>query len=185
MSLALDQYLATGEVSGPRQVLLTGRYAFYDVYRCRDDKWISVGAIEPHFYRNLCGLLGLERWADHQMDDAVQDEIREAFRNAFARRDRDEWVAELAGKDTCVAPVYELPEVVEDPHFRARGVFMEAEHPEAGRFRQVAPILAGGVREQAAVRVRPADESDADRVLADAGLAADEIEALRAEGVIE
>jgi crotonobetainyl-CoA:carnitine CoA-transferase CaiB-like acyl-CoA transferase len=119
------------------------------------------------------------------MDDAVQDEIREAFRNAFARRDRDEWVAELAGKDTCVAPVYELPEVVEDPHFRARGVFMEAEHPEAGRFRQVAPILAGGVREQAAVRVRPADESDADRVLADAGLAADEIEALRAEGVIE
>lgn len=185
MSLALDQYLATGEVSGPRQVLLTGRYAFYDVYRCRDGKWISVGAIEPHFYRNLCGLLGLERYAEHQMDDAVQDEIREAFRAAFARRDRDEWVAELAGKDTCVAPVYELPEVAEDPHFRARGVFMEAEHPEAGRFRQVAPILAGGVREQGVATVRPADETDADRVLADAGLAPDEIAALRVEGVVE
>ncbi len=185
MSLALDQYLATGEVSGPRQVLLTGRYAFYDVYRCRDGKWISVGAIEPHFYRNLCGLLGLERWADRQMDDAVQDEIREAFAEAFAKRDRDEWVDELAARDTCVAPVYELPEVAEDAHFRARGVFMQAEHPDEGRFRQVAPILAGGVREQGVHAVKPFALNDTDRVLSDAGFAADQIAKLRAEGAVE
>jgi len=185
MSLAIDQYLATGEVSGPRQVLLTGRYAFYDVYPCRDGKWISVGAIEPHFYRNLCGLLGLERYADHQMDDALQDEIRAAFRAAFGRRDRDEWVAELAAKDTCVAPVYTLPEVAEDPHFHARGVFTEAQHPEAGRFRQVAPVLAGGIREAGPNAVRSAAGSDAERLLADAGFVADEIDRLRAEGVVE
>jgi len=185
MSLALDQYTATGEVSGPRQVLLTGRYAFYDVYRCRDEKWISVGAIEPHFYRNLCGLLGLERWADHQMDDAVQDAIRADFRAAFAKRDRDEWVAELAGKDTCVAPVLELPEVAAHPHFAARSVFMEAEHAEAGRFRQVAPVLAGGIREQPVHRVAPAGASDAGDVLAAAGFAADEIAALREAGAVE
>jgi len=46
MSLSLDQYLATGEVAGPRKVLLTGRYAFYDVYPCKDGGWVSVGAIE-------------------------------------------------------------------------------------------------------------------------------------------
>ena len=109
MALSLDQFLATGEVAGPRQVLLTGRYAFYDVYRCKDDKWVSVGAIEPHFYRNLCGLLGLDEWAEHQMDDARQDEIRQAFREAFLGRTRDEWVEALASKDTCVAPVYTIP----------------------------------------------------------------------------
>lgn len=185
MSLSLDQYLATGEVSGPRQVLLTGRYAFYDVYRCRDDKWISVGAIEPHFFRNLCGLLGLERFADRQMDDAVQDEIRAAFRQVFAQRDRDEWVAELAHQDTCVAPVYTLPEVTRDAHFRARGVFGRAEHPEAGRFEQVAPILAGGIRKAGVEAVRSSAETDTDRILEDAGLSADEIARLRSAGAIE
>lgn len=185
MSLSLDQYLATGEVSGPRKVLLTGRYAFYDVYRCRDDKWVSVGAIEPHFYRNLCGLLGLERYNDHQMDDAKQDEIREAFKAAFLARDRDEWVEQLAAKDTCVAPVYELPEVTEAPHFVARGVFMEAEHPEQGRFRQVAPILAGGIRNAGVYPVRPFSERDTDRVLSDAGYSDDEVANLRAEGAVE
>ena len=185
MSLALDQYLATGEVSGPRQVLLTGRYAFYDVYPCRDGKWISVGAIEPHFYRNLCGLLGLERYAEHQMDDDRQDEIREAFRAVFVKRDRDDWVAELAGKDTCIAPVNDLTEVTRDPHFRARGVFMQAEHPSEGRFEQVAPVLAGGVREAGVHPVRAFGESDGARVLADAGLSEEEIRKLHEAGAVE
>jgi alpha-methylacyl-CoA racemase len=185
MSLAIDQYLATGEVAGPRQVLLTGRYACYDVYRARDGRWLSVGAIEPHFFANLCRGLGLEQYASHQMDDERQDEIRAAFREAFRTRDRDDWVARLAPADTCVAPVNSIPELVEDPHFRERGAFMEAEHPEDGPFRQVAPVLAGGLRSQPVHRVRVGDGTDAAELLGRAGLAADEIERLRAQGAVE
>ena len=185
MSLVLDQYLATGEVSGSRQVLLTGRYACYDVYPCQDGKWISVGAIEPHFYRNLCGFLGLERWSDHQMDDAVQDEIRKDFRESFQKRDRDEWVERLASRDTCVAPVNDLAEVAEDPHFRARGVFLEANHPEAGLFDQVGPVLAGGHRALGRVEVRSSEESDVDQVMEDAGFTEAEMAELRSSGAVE
>jgi alpha-methylacyl-CoA racemase len=185
MSLSLDQFLATGEVAGPRQVLLTGRYAFYDVYRCRDGKWVSVGAIEPHFYRNLCELLGLERFVEHQMDDDRQDEIRQAFREAFEGRDRDEWVKKLAPQNTCVAPVYEIPEVVDDPHFIERGVFMQAEDAEHGRFRQVAPILAGGIRDQPEWKVRGPDESDASTLLGEVGYSEVEIEEMRRDGAVE
>ena len=185
MSLSLDQYLATGEVSGPRQVLLTGRYACYDLYPCRDGKWISVGAIEPHFYRNLCGLLGVDRWVDHQMDDAVQDEIRKDFREAFQKRDRDDWVERLASRDTCVAPVNDLAEVAEDPHFRARGIFQEAEHPEEGPFHQVGPVLAGGHRGLGRVQVRSFDESDVDQVMKDAGFTGAEVAELLSSGAVE
>jgi len=185
MSLSVDQYLATGEVAGPRQVLLTGRYAFYDVYQCRDDKWVSVGAIEPHFFRNLCGLLGLEEYSDYQMDDARQDEIRQAFRDAFLRRDRDEWVTELAPKDTCVAPVYAIPELVDDPHFIERGIFMEAEDAEHGRFRQVGPILAGGIRAQPEWKVPAQGESDAETLLAAVGYSPAEIREMRQAGAVE
>ncbi len=80
MSLHLDEFLATGTVPAPRHELLTGRFACYDVYPCRDAKWLAVGAIEPQFYANLCRALGCEQWIEHQRNDAVQHEIRADFR---------------------------------------------------------------------------------------------------------
>jgi alpha-methylacyl-CoA racemase len=185
MSLSIDQYLATAEVARPRATLLTGRYACYDLYRARDGKWLSVGAIEPHFFANLCKALGLEQFASHQLDDERQDEIRERFRAAFAERDRDDWVAALAPNDTCVAPVHSIPELVDDPHFQQRKIFMQAEHAERGVFRQVGPVLAGGQRDRASHRVRSPSENDTDELLAGAGFDDSEIAALRAAGAVE
>jgi alpha-methylacyl-CoA racemase len=42
IALSIDQYLASGEVAGPRRSLLTGRYAFYYLYRTREEKLLSV-----------------------------------------------------------------------------------------------------------------------------------------------
>src|SRR5712691_222743 len=137
MSLYIDEFLATGEVPGPGHNILTGRYACYDVYRCFDDRWVAVGAIEPHFYANLCRALGCERWLAHQTDDAVQDAIRADFGAAFVTRPRDEWVARLGPADTCVSEVASVPELVRDAHFRARRVFVEASAPASGAFEQV------------------------------------------------
>ena len=92
---------------------------------------------------------------------------------------------DLAPNDTCVAPVHTIPELAEEPHWRERGVFMRAEHPEHGCFDQVAPVLAGGLREQPLHSVRAPGETDTDELLGAAGFAADEIEALRAEGAVE
>jgi len=185
MSLSIDQYTATGEVAGPRQTLLTGRYACYDLYQARDGGWISVGAIEPQFFANLCTALGCEHYAKRQMEDDAQDEIRAAFSEAFKRRDRDDWVAELAPNNTCVAPVYDLTELADDPHYAARGIFMKARHPEHGEFRQVGPILAGGDRDQPMHEVRPVGETDAEALLTAAGYGTEEIQALRESGAVE
>jgi alpha-methylacyl-CoA racemase len=184
MSLLVDEYLATGEVPGPRHGLLTGRYACYDVYRCADDKWLAVAAIEPHFYANVCRALGCERWVDHQTDDAVQGDVRADFAAAFAGRARDEWVAELGPADTCVAPVYTVPELVDDPHLRARRAFVDAHDDEHGRFRQVGWVLAGMDREQPAPRTRDATVTDTDELLAAAGFTETEITTMRDEGVV-
>ncbi len=183
-SLYVDQYLATGERPGPGHDILTGRYACYDVYACADGKHVAVAAIEPHFYANLCKHLGCEQWLEHQTDDAAQDRIRVDFAVAFRTRDRDDWVAELAPADTCVAPVYAIDELVDDPHYRARGAFCEAEHPVEGRFRQVAPPLAGMPRPEGPVAVPDGDETQTDALLAAAGVARDAIERMRSAGVV-
>ncbi|MGH9186585.1 MAG: CaiB/BaiF CoA transferase family protein [Acidimicrobiales bacterium] len=146
LSLHVDEYLATGVAAGPGHGILTGRYACYGIYGTADGGWLAVAAIEPAFWANLCRALGLERWIPHQLDDEAQAAIRSDLQSAFAARNRDEWVAELAGDDTCVAPVLSVPELVADPQFVDRGVLVEARHPEHGSFRQVGPVLAGCVR---------------------------------------
>ncbi len=184
MSLYVDEYLATGEEPGPGHNILTGRNACYDVYECADGKWVSVAVIEPHFYANLCRALDCERYLGDQHDDAKQDEIRAAFRAAFATRTRDEWVADLGPADTCVAPVYEVAELIDDPHYRARGTLVEAQRPGHDSFRQVGWLLAGMNREQPAPTVRDGTVTDTDELLVAAGYAADEIDTMRTEGVV-
>ena len=183
-SLSIDQYLATGERPGPGHDMLTGRYACYDVYQARDGKWLAVGAIEAAFYANLCRALGCEQWMPFQTDDARQDEIRAAFRRAFATRDRDEWIAELAPRDTCVAPVYAIDELIDAPQFRSRNVFVEAIHERHGRFRQIGPVMAGIDRSATTYAVPDTDLTDTDELLRGAGMSEYEIEKLRQLGIV-
>ncbi len=183
LSLYVDEYLATGEAPGPGHYILTGRYACYDVYGTGDGGWLAVAAIEPAFWANLCRAVGLERWIDHQTDDAVQDRIRADLRAVFARRTRDEWTALLADADTCVAPVLDITEVVADPQFRARGAVVEARHPGRPPFRQLGPLLAGTPRRDS-YDLPDATVTDTAALLAEAGMAGDDIAALQAEGVI-
>ncbi|NRA07760.1 MAG: CoA transferase [Myxococcales bacterium] len=183
-SLYIDQYLATGDPPGPGHDILTGRYACYDTYACSDGKWLSLGVIEGHFYANLCKALGCEQWLESEYDDAVQDEIRRDFAAAIAKRPRDEWVAELAPANTCVAPVYSMEELVEDAQFQARGIFGEVLHPEHGRFRQVNPAFAGMRRPTEAVPVPDWSQTNTVDVLAEAGIGVEEIEAMRDEGIV-
>jgi alpha-methylacyl-CoA racemase len=182
MALAVDEHLASGAQPGPRASLLTGGYACYDVYRARDGRHLVVAALEARFWANLCRALDLPEWIDRQYDDEAQPEIRAALARVFGTRERDEWVALLAPRDTCVAPVLSVAEVAGDEQFAGRGVFISARPPDGAELRQVGPVLAG-MRPTAGPSGLPgADQADA--VLAAAGLAAPEIAELRRAGVV-
>jgi alpha-methylacyl-CoA racemase len=191
MSLAADEHLATGAPVAPKQSILTGRYACYDTYQAGDGRWLAVGAIEPKFFANLCRLLGCQEWTPHQLDDGVQDKIREDFRAAFASKDRDAWVAELSGADTCVTPVLSVAELVDDEQYAARHAFVEAGPvgawtdgtPPPG-FRQVGAVLAGMEDPNEPVPVSDPLRTDTDRLLAAAGIGPERIAGLRARGVV-
>ena len=183
MSLAVDEYLADGTEPGPRHGLLTGRYAWYDLYQASDGGWLAVGAIEPQFFTNLCLGLSCDRWLDHQYDIDAIDGMRADFAAAFATRPRDEWVELLGPADTCVTAVLDIPEVIADEQYRSRGSFTEVVHPTAGPIAQVAAPLAGQV-DASTLPVYDQAEPCTDEVLAAAGLAPDELAVLRSEGAI-
>jgi alpha-methylacyl-CoA racemase len=122
------------------------------------------------FFANLCRAIGCEELAALQYDDEAQPRLRAALAERFRSRTRDEWVAELAGADTCVAPVLEVGEVVADTQFSARRVVGVASHPQHGDVRQLAPLLAGMPRGQEAVTLPDMALSDTEHLLKEAGV---------------
>ena len=99
-----------------RNLLDTGA-PYYDVYRCADGKWVSVGAIEPHFFAVLKEKLALQ---SSQGDGEI---LREELRATFAAHPRAHWDALLLGSDACYAPVTSMAEAPADPHLTLRGTF--------------------------------------------------------------
>ena len=182
MSLAIDEHLAEGVQPGPREGLLTGRYAWYDLYQAGDGGWLAVAAIEPKFFANLCHILGCEQWIDRQYDDDVET-MRADFTAAFASRSRDDWVAELAPADACVSPVLDVPGVVADGQYGARGAFVEVTHPTSGRLRQVGAPLARQV-DPVVLEIPDWTATATEELLDEVGVAPDTVTAWRAAGVI-
>ena len=119
--------LAQGSWRDERGVnLLDGGAPWYDTYRCRDGRFVSVGAIEEKFFAELLHKLGIDgaRFPDH-MDRACWPAIRAALSQAFASRTRDEWSAQLEGSDACCAPVLSMDEAPRHPHMAARRSFVD------------------------------------------------------------
>ena len=101
---------------------------FYDVYCCRDGRYVSVGPLERKFFQQLLSLLELPAaLIDLQADRRHWPELRDHLARAFARNTRDEWSAMLEGTDACFAPVLSMQEAPCHPHLRARGTFIEVD----------------------------------------------------------
>ena len=185
MSLSIDEQLALGGDVRPGHDVLSGRYACYGTYKAADDRWLAVGAIEAKFFANLCAVLGCEELAATQYDESAQPRLRVALDEAFARRTRDEWVEVLAGADTCVAPVLDVAEVVEDPQFSARRVVGAASHPTNGELRQLAPLLAGMPHADGVVSLPDmAGDTDTEHLLKEAGVDGETVARWVAQGVV-
>jgi alpha-methylacyl-CoA racemase len=100
---------------------------FYEVYETQDRKFVAIGALEPHFYRELLERMGLggDPRFSAQMDQRQWPAMKQAFAEIFAQKTRAEWQALLEGGDSCFAPVLSPEEAALHPQNQARGTFTE------------------------------------------------------------
>jgi len=142
LSIWLNPYLLWGMAAQRGEAWLTGYWPWYNVYETKDGKYVSVGALEPWFYANLCKLLGHGEFIEHQYAEGEKrEEIFRAFRETFKTKTRDEWLEILHREDTCTAPVHTLEEIASDPQVLARGMIADLPHPDLGSVRQVGSML--------------------------------------------
>ncbi len=155
---------------------LTGGIAPYGTYRTRDGRYISLGALEPKFWRSFCEGVGLDFDMGAMIPGPHQPALKAKLAEIFAQKTRDEWAAFGAEKDCCLEPVLEARELRDDPHLRARGLFVEQQTPWGTSAQLRLPI--GPPADAPA----PAMGEHTRAILSDAGLSAAEIDALIASG---
>lgn len=131
---------------------------WYNSYRCADGHFISVGSLEPKFYRILRDKLGIGEDPDfaNGHDPARWPELRHRFADMFAMRTRAEWCELLEGSDACFAPVLDPDEAARHPHMVARDIYRTVDGVlQAGpapRFSVTQPPATGPVAQTGADR---------------------------------
>ena len=180
---------------GPRQLdaagtpprrggeLLNGGAASYGMYRTKDGRFLSVGALEPKFWAAFNAAIGRPvDYAELVADAAGQDQVRAEIQAILEAKTRDEWEAILvepaqggqAAKDVCVEPVLAIDELARHPQHRARGMFFEVD----GLLQTRTPFGSADGH-----RPPPALGGDGAAILRDAGFSDGEIAELRASAV--
>ena len=104
-----------------------GRF-YYNTYECADGAYISVGAGEPQFYRQLCEAMGIADDPDfalHGQESEGSQRRIEAAARIFRSKTRDEWCAIFADRDACFTPVLWPSEAAAHPHHAARNVLLD------------------------------------------------------------
>ena len=106
--------------------LLDGAAHFYGCYECKDNKYISIGSIEPQFYAALIRCMQLDETTfNNQFDQKQWPELKKIVSERFKTRTRDEWCEIFKGNDVCFAPVLSLQESVNYQHNKDRQTFVE------------------------------------------------------------
>jgi len=185
----LHQYAYAGTVPGPEG----NRHPFlapFGLLPARDG-FIALACHKDEFWATLCRLIGRPdliddpRFRTREDRAANQDQVYAQVGAFTAARTRHELMGLLGGQ-VPFGPVFDVSDIVADPHFRARDMVVELDHPGMMRKLAVAGVpirlseTPGGVRRRAPLLGEQTDE-----VLRGCGFSAPEVERLRAANIVK
>lgn len=168
-------FLLSGFEYGAGEGMLSGAAPSYNLYRTADGKYISVGAVEPHFWAGICKILNKEHLIDKQFSYGEEAErAKEELQELFLTRTLDQWMEILGPPGLCVAPVLSLRESLEHPQAGHRNVIVTTETSGKAISQLNCPIRGKGL-DQLVARKGPALGEHNFEVFREIGMTEEEI----------
>lgn len=165
-------------------LLDTGAF-FYDTYETKDKQFMSVGALEPQFYRNFIDTLGLSDIEQYGGDNTKN---RDRVATAFKTKTQKEWSDIYEKIDACVFPVLDWNTADEYPHNIHRKAFVDKKYTDGTVVPSPAPILSVSPGKSGAIKgLLTSVENNLAilEMLQQIGYSKDDVKNLEKEGVLE
>jgi alpha-methylacyl-CoA racemase len=184
LAQSFSSFFAGAGIPKRGDTMLDGGIPNYNVYRTSDDKFITIGALEPWFFANLCRALGREEFIEHEFNPAKRAEIHAFFEGAFKTKTRDQWFEILTKSDICVGRMLTLDEVGDDPQVKARKMIVELDAGDGRKVKQVGVSVKLSETPGSIRSLAPQLGQHSDEILADLGYSKTDIARWREEGAI-
>ncbi len=161
----------------------------YETFKA-SDKWFNVAVGNDSQFRRFADVIGAPelapdpRFATNPSRVENRGELIAALAGHLERRPAQEWLDLFHREKIPAGPINSIPEVFQDPQVLAREMVVEMPHPTAGSVRLVGSPLRLSATPVAYERHPPLLGEHTDEVLAELGVAEEEIAALRADGVV-
>jgi crotonobetainyl-CoA:carnitine CoA-transferase CaiB-like acyl-CoA transferase len=109
-----------------------------NIYRTRDDKFISVGGSAQSIFERLCIALDVPdlpkdaRFSNNRARLDNVDALDETLQKAVERFDRDELMRRFVEMEAAISPVNSIEDILDDEHIAARENIIAIEDAELG-----------------------------------------------------
>lgn len=184
LAYTLGEWLGVGRLPERGNEVLTGGYACYHIYKTKDGKFMSLGAIETKFWTEFCRKINREKYISFQWDEDRQTELIADIENIMLEKTRDEWVEYFTDSNICFTPVLNLDEMCNHPHVIARNmIYSTNDNQGDNKIATGIPIKLSATPGEIKLNF-PALGEHTEQVLLQAGYTREEITKFRQDNVI-
>lgn len=159
---------------------------FYDCYRTKDDRYISVGGLEPQFFQAFCQAIGQPEWAPLGINftPEVQAKLKKDIAGVMVTKTLAEWSQIFAETDSCTEPVLSFSEAAEHPQMLEREMIVEVPVPGGSSQRQIGSAFKFSQTPVEFKHPGKAVGVDTETILRDAGYTEEQIQSLKDGGTV-
>lgn len=125
LAYSLGEWAGRGDLPEMGNDILTGGYAFYNIYKTRDDKFVSLGAVESKFWSDFCHKVDRPEYIKCQWNRDLQPDMIDDVRAIMLSRTQDQWVEYFEDCDICFTPVLNMEEMCAHPQTIAREMILK------------------------------------------------------------
>jgi formyl-CoA transferase len=189
MESLLPEYSAFGAVRGPAGSALPG-IAPTNAYRCKDGAYALVAGNGDSIFKRLMNLIGRTDLAnDPGLSDntgrvARVEEIDQAIENWTLQKSVEEVLQALDNASVPAGRIYDIADIAADPHYEARGMFEQVTLTDGSILKVPGFVPKLSLTPGQHRRNAPDLGQDTDAILKEMGLSSEQIQKLRANGIV-
>ncbi|WP_373084475.1 CaiB/BaiF CoA transferase family protein [Sneathiella sp.] len=161
-----------------------------NIYRSKDDKWISLSASAQSIFENLARQMGRpELITDTRFTTNINrvkhtDELDKIVADWFAERTQNEALEELKAGSVAGGPVFSIEDIFNSDQFQARDAIIKVDDPELGPVAMPAVTPKFAKKPGSVTCTGPQHGHDTEAVFRSLGFSENHIADLKRDGVI-